>query len=137
MCDYSLQSIMSRPARVGDQLTTRDFGTGTLGFSAQEDPTVTVCVLPGTELAFAKEVTIRAFGFLGLKKKSTRYTTAVFRQINKSEACLHHDSLEFPDGNIVLLTRLWEGQKATVLQLPAQPTTHAEFETQRRVEYIG
>jgi len=128
---------MSRPARVGDQLTTRDFGTGTLGFSAHEDPTVAVCVLPGTELAFAKEVTIRAFGFLGLKKKSTRYTTAVFRQINKSEACRHHDSLEFPDGNLVLLTQLWEGQKATVLQLPAQPTTPAELEMQRRAEYIG
>jgi len=41
------------------------------------------------------------------------------------------------DGNIVLLTQLWEGQKATVLQLPAQPTTPAELETQRRVEYIG
>jgi len=128
---------MSRPARVGDQLTTRDFGTGTLGFSAQEDPKVAVCVLPGTELAFAKEVTIRAFGFLGLKKKSTRYTTAVFRQINKSEACRHHDSLEFPDGNTVLLTWLWKGQKATVLQLPAQPTTSVELERQRRAEYIG
>ena len=41
------------------------------------------------------------------------------------------------DGNIVLLTQLWEGQKATVLQLPAQPTTPAELEMQRRAEYIG
>src|SRR2546427_3401917 len=31
----------------------------------------------------------------------------------------HHDALEFPDGQIVLLTRLCEGQRATVLQLPA------------------
>jgi hypothetical protein len=28
--------------------------------------------------------------------------------------------LEFPDGQMVLLTNLLEGQEATVLQLPAQ-----------------
>jgi len=31
------------------------------------------------------------------------------------------DALEFPNGAIVLLTTLYEGQHATVLQLPAQP----------------
>jgi hypothetical protein len=31
----------------------------------------------------------------------------------------HHDALEFPDGQVMLLTRLREGQRATVLQLPA------------------
>jgi len=31
MCDYSLHNVASRPARVGDKLTTRDFGTGTRG----------------------------------------------------------------------------------------------------------
>ena len=56
MCDYSLHSIKSRPAKVGDKLTTRDFGTGTVGFAASEDATVAVCVLPGTELAFADKV---------------------------------------------------------------------------------
>ena len=57
MCDYSLHSVKSRPAKVGDKLTTRDFGTGTRGFAASEDATVAVCVLPGTELSFADEVT--------------------------------------------------------------------------------
>ena len=61
MCDYSLQSIRSRPAKVGDVLTTRDFGTGTRGFAAAEDSAVAVCVLPGTELAFASAVTIERF----------------------------------------------------------------------------
>jgi HSP20 family molecular chaperone IbpA len=54
------------------------------------------------------------------------YATAIFRQVNKNEPFKHHDALEFPDGRIVLLTRLSEGQEATVLQLPAQPTTAAE-----------
>jgi len=34
---------------------------------------------------------------------------------------MHHDALEFPNGEIVLVTRLCEGQYATVLQLPASP----------------
>ena len=32
---------------------------------------------------------------------------------------MHHDALEFPDGSIVLVTDLCEGQHATVLQLPS------------------
>jgi hypothetical protein len=56
MCDYSLQHVKSRPAKIGDQLTTRDFGMGTRGFSASEDENVAVCVRPGTELSFTAEV---------------------------------------------------------------------------------
>ena len=49
----------------------------------------------------------------------------------------HHDALEFSDGRIILLTRLCEGQEATVLQLPAQPTTAAEADAQKRVAHVG
>ena len=56
MCDYSLHTVKSRPAKVGDKLTSRDFGTGTRGFAASEDVSVAVCVLPGTELSFADDV---------------------------------------------------------------------------------
>jgi hypothetical protein len=35
------------------------------------------------------------------------------------QPCVHHDALEFPDGKIVLVTRLREGQQAAVLQMPA------------------
>ena len=105
MCDYSLYSVKSRPAKISDKLTVRDFGTGTRGFAASQDATVAVCVLPGTELAFA--------------------------------VVAHHDALEFPDGQIVLLTSLSEDQQATVLQLPAEPKTVVEFEAQRRAAYVG
>ena len=57
MCDFSLHAVRSRPAKVGDELTTRDFGTHTRGFAASEDANLAVCVLPGTELSFAGEVT--------------------------------------------------------------------------------
>ena len=56
MCDYSLMHVKSRPASVGDKLRTSNFGTGTRGFAAPEDPTTAVCVMPGTELAFDREI---------------------------------------------------------------------------------
>jgi hypothetical protein len=136
MCDYSLHSIKSRPAKVGDKLTTRNFGTGTRGFSASEDATVAVCVLPGTELSFADEVTYLPTGLLGWRDKVIKHTTAIFRQINKGKVSTHHDALEFPDGQIVLLTSLSEGQHATVLQLPAEPRTTVEAEAQKPAAYV-
>jgi hypothetical protein len=42
------------------------------------------------------------------------------------------DALEFPDGEIVLLTRLCEGQHVTVLQLPASPRPVNAAEGQKR-----
>jgi hypothetical protein len=77
-----------------------------------------VCLLPGTELSFADEVR-RATEWPW--KRPIRHKTAVFRQINKSNRCTHHDALEFPDGQLVLLTILTAGQQATVLQLPPEP----------------
>ena len=116
MCDYSLHHVKSRPAKVGDKLTTRDFGTGTLGFAASEDVSVAVCVLPGTELSFADEV--RCESLWPWSKKEIGHKTAIFRQVNPDDPRRHHDALEFPDGQIVLLTSLTESQHATVLQLP-------------------
>jgi len=137
MCDYSLMHVQSRPAKVGDKLTMRDFGTGTRGFSAPENRSVAVCLIPGTEIAFAEPVTVAAPRFLGFGFKKTQYQTAIFRQINKDAPAAHHDALEFPDGRMVLLTNVCEGQEATVLQLPVDPETEAEKEEQKRVEYIG
>ena len=137
MCDYSLHSIKSRPAKIGDKLTTRDFGTGTRGFAASEDPSVAVCVLPGTELAFAHEVKRLPIGLWPRRGAAIGHQTAIFRQINKDRTAAHHDALEFPDGEIVLLTLLAEDQQATVLQLPAEPKTTAEAEAQTRAAYVG
>jgi hypothetical protein len=117
MCDYSLQAVKSRPARVGDQLITRDFGTGTRGFSASEDKHVAVCLLRGTELSFKEEV--RLLRLWPWSDTVIRYKTAIFRKIKQNDPMAHHDALEFPDGRIVLLTHLKKHQRASVLQLPA------------------
>jgi hypothetical protein len=138
MCDYSLQTVRSRPARVSDKLTTHHFNTGTIGFAAPEDANTAVCVLPGTELAFATAIRCRrSRGLFAWKSRVVNHTTAIFRQVNKDNLRAHHDALEFPDGQIVLLTHVLEGQEATVLQLPAQPATAAEAKVQERVAHVG
>jgi hypothetical protein len=65
------------------------------------------------------------------------HTTAIFRQVNKDNPRTHHDALEFPDGQIVLLTHVVQGQEATVLQLPAQPATATEAAAQQRLTLVG
>jgi hypothetical protein len=116
MCDYSLHNVKTRPAKVGDKLTTHFFQSGTRGFCAPEDASVAVCVLPGTELSFADVV--RRERMWPWSKGALKHRTAIFRQINKENPATHHDALEFPDGQIVLLTLLEVGQRAAVLQLP-------------------
>jgi hypothetical protein len=73
---------------------------------------------------------------VGWKVEVLAHSTAIFRQVNKNEPMKHHDALEFPDGRIVLLTKLSEGQEATVLQLPAQSATAAEENAQKRIAHV-
>jgi hypothetical protein len=95
---------------------------------------VAVCLLPGTELAFETPVKYQTALMF---RTHTGHTVAIFRQINRGVLHMNHDALEFPDGEIVLLTRLCEGQKATVLTLPPQAKTAAEVEAQQRVAPVG
>lgn len=126
MCDYSLHHVMSTPAKVGDVLKTTSFaGSSTRGFCAADEPNVAVCVMPGTELAFAAEIECdRAVGFLPHRKLAA--TVGRFRQVDLDKPYAHHDAIELPDGQIVLVTNLSEGQTATVLQLPAEPQPRTE-----------
>ena len=117
MCDYSLQSVRTRPAKVGDRLFTHRFNSGTTSFTAPEDIHLAVCLLPGTELSFAYDV--KRSCLWPWTKNIIPHKTAIFRQVNVDCPTVHHDALEFPDGNMVLLTYLMEGQEAVVLQLPA------------------
>jgi len=132
MCDYSLHHVATRPAKLEDKLVTTKFTNSiTRGFAAVGEPQVAVCLLPGTELAFDENVECEpSFGIGILPNKKIGQRLARFRQINMDNAVTHHDALEFPNGEIVLLTTLYEGQLATVLQLPASP--HAVAEEQKR-----
>ena len=133
MCDYSLHLVASRPAKIGDKLVTTKFNNSlTGGFAGVQEPSVAVCLLPGTEVAFEREVECENIFKVFRSQKLIRQKVARFRQINLEEPNVHHDALEFPDGQVVKLTQLCEGQHATVLQLPASPRATNEAEQQKR-----
>jgi hypothetical protein len=117
-------------------VTTAFNNSSTRGFASVGEPYAAVCLLPGTEVAFEREVEReRIFDFWSQRIIGEK--VARFRQIKMEEPHTHHDALEFPNGQIVLLTRLSEGQHATVLQLPAQPKSPAEVEAQTRVAQVA
>jgi len=116
MCDYSLHAVATRPAQVGETLITTTFrGTSTRGFASEREPAVAVCMLPGTELAFAETV---KYDNRWLWKSGINFRVGKFGEIDQDVPDRHHDAIEFPDGSRVLVTQLLEGQRVTVLQLP-------------------
>jgi hypothetical protein len=133
MCDYSLHAVASRPAKVGDTLLSTGFvNSFTRGFAAVDEPDVAVCLRPGTEVAFERDALLdhgfgRLLPNLGFGKIGEK--VARFRLINADRPDVHHDALEFPNGKVVLVTRLCEGQRVTVLQLPPETRAAPETET--------
>jgi hypothetical protein len=116
MCDYSLHAVATRPAKVGETLITTTFrGTSTRGFASASDPAVAVCMLPGTELAFAQNV---RYDNRWIWTREINSRVGKFGAVDPDVPHRHHDAIEFPDGTTVLVTLLCEGQRATVLQLP-------------------
>ena len=116
MCDYSLHAVATRPAKVGETLITTTFrATSTRGFASESEPAVAVCMLPGTELAFAEDV---KYDNRWIWTKTINFRVGKFGAIEPDVPHRHHDAIEFPDGSNVLVTLLCEGQRATVLQLP-------------------
>ena len=116
MCDYSLHAVATRPAKVGETLITTTFrGTPTRGFASESEPDVAVCMLPGTELAFAEDV---KYENRWTWTNTINFRVGKFGAIGPDVPHRHHDAIEFPDGSNVLVTLLCVGQRATVLQLP-------------------
>jgi len=108
----------------------------THGFAAVSEPAIAVCLLPGTELAFDEDVQYqRAFSPFG--RACVDYKVARFRQVNMHDPHVHHDALEFPDGQIVMVTRLVAGQHATVLHLPASTRDHGDAKESEQVSSAG
>jgi hypothetical protein len=117
MCDYSMHAVATRPAQAGETLITTTFpGTSTRGFASENEPTVAVCMMPGTELAFADDV---KYDNRWIWTRAIDFRVGKFGKIDPHLPRRHHDAIEFPDGNYVLVTQLCEGQRVTVLQLPA------------------
>jgi hypothetical protein len=90
-------------------------GTPTRGFASANEEDVAVCIMPGTELAFAENV---RYDNRWDWSRQVDFRVGKFGAIDRHIPNRHHDTIEFPDGCHVLVTLLCEGQRATVLQLP-------------------
>jgi hypothetical protein len=145
MCDYSLHSVNSRPAKIGDVLRVTHFcGTMTRGLcDANDMPSddakkrgvilTAVCLMPGCELRFDKpllerrgyglfaSLLVSLFGFPEVIEHDAGVAT--FRKVNENHPATHHDALELPSGKCVLINSLEPGQLLTVLQVPADKRT--------------
>jgi hypothetical protein len=108
VCDFSLEAVGSRPAKVGDRLTTRDFGTGTRDFAASENADVAVFLMPGAELSFEDNVVLVPYAVY-LKsdwQERLNHKTAIFRQINQDHQILRHLTCKLPHNAPSLVRKL-------------------------------
>jgi hypothetical protein len=96
-----------------------------------------VCLLPGTELAFENDAEYDPALGSFLPNRKVGEKLARFRKVNNDQPHVHHDALEFPSGQIVLLTRLCEGQHAKVLQLPASPRVRSQAEEDKQGSLVA
>jgi len=132
MCDYSLAEVRSRLAIEGEELTVYRFPTGTLGFTSpaelEQRPEMrgwrswfslrqvpcAVCIPPGAQLVL-RDIPPRLQSGLGLRGEEE----VVFHQIGM-------DAVRFRNNQELLLQRLTEGQRATVVSLGGDLATAEE-----------
>ena len=134
------------------KLIVKDFGFGTRGLARVEDKdksaydSTAVCLLPGTEVAFTDsvkraETSLSEWGGVNIdwaKVTELKSRVAIFRQVDKEQACRHHDALDFAtDHDCVLINHLLPGQVVTVLALPAAPKNEAEADEQKRLAVVA
>jgi hypothetical protein len=85
MCDYSLQHVASRPAKIEDKLVVTKFNNSiTRGFAAVGEPHVAVCLLPGTEIAYEENVEYEpsfGIGILPTKKINPTLADAILDRV--------------------------------------------------------
>src|SRR5437016_184112 len=95
MCDYSLLHVKSRAAQVGDKLISTSFpNTISRGFAPVGDLDTAVCLLPGTEIAFDREVAHA--NQLGSAIVRQPANVARFRQVDTANPYMHPMRSSFP-----------------------------------------
>jgi hypothetical protein len=120
--------MKTRDAKVGDKLATTHFPVSwARGFAAVDekgkvDVDCAVCLKVGTEIAFDEPIR-GDDGWSqeeGYQASPQGHKVARFTKLNLDRVDIHHDAIEFPDGTSILISSLKSGQRATVLQLPAE-----------------
>jgi hypothetical protein len=148
MCDYSLNALRTRLAVEGEELVVYRFPTGSLGMTSpaeleKHEPDhrhsgwhphlnpnevpCAVCIPPGARL-FLRDIPERLRGQLGLREEEP----VEFIQTSVA-AGRHRDGVRFSNRQEILLQRLAEGQRATVLSLGSEQDFSAVEETEEAV----
>jgi len=130
MCDYSVHADNERKAVAGDRLVVHKFvyskgfmPEDDVGYNDEDYITTAVCLTKGTEIVFS-EAPHRTF-LQCLKGVKPFDKVARFTKVDENKDLVHHDALEFANGQVVLINDLKEGMKATVLQLPNEQKVKA------------
>jgi len=119
MCDYSLETYQSRPARLGETYETHSFPSQTVGFIAPGDTAIAVCMAYDTRLKL-----------LDIPSKVQRaYNVRTEEEVifARSEAGLHHDGVKFANGVQVTLQQLGPGVKAIPVDILLAPVKEPEI----------
>ena len=138
MCDYSLMGVSNRLASEGEDLIMHEFWTGSLGLTppdrrpnnmhgakilqglryllkaAFEEPArekVAVCIPPGARLLL-RDIPHDVQSSFGVGPAEE----VIFTQLT-AKPYAYRDAVRFQNGREILLQRLSEGQRVTVLQL--------------------
>jgi len=138
MCDYSLQNVsLAARQKLATDSPRATSAPVRAAFARRRRPAWPSAFCRERNCPSPARSPAKQPGLFPWRTRLINHKTAIFRQINMHKLAAHHDALEFPDGRILLLTLLSEGQQATVLQLPAQPKTAIEAAAQERVAYTG
>jgi hypothetical protein len=90
----------------------------------------------GAACGFSLGIAVYDRAFSLLPYRTVKERVARFCQIQKDRRNTHHDALEFPSGRLVLVTRLREGQRLMVLQLPALPLEGIKPDEHRHPSFV-
>ena len=119
MCDYSLETYQSRPARLGETYETHSFPSHTVGFIAPGDTAIAVCMAYDTRLKLL-DITSKV-------QRACNVRTEEEVIFARTEAGLHHDGVQFANGVQVTLQQLGPGVKAIPVDILLAPVKEPEM----------
>ena len=119
MCDYSLETYQSRPARLGETYETHSFPSQTVGFIAPGDTAIAVCMAYDTRL--------KLLDIPGKVQRAYNVRTEEEVIFARTETGLHHDGVQFANGVQVTLQQLGPGVKAIPVDILLAPVKEPEI----------
>ncbi len=107
MCDYSLETYSSRPAREFERYVTRRFASGSIGLTTPGHGDIAVCIRYGSRLTL-EDIPLAA----GRLADAAAIEDAVFVRLENGA---YRDGVRFANGRHLSLQQLSIGVSVTVI----------------------